>query len=141
VSVFTKRHAGPAVRGVAALLLAVTVLLPAGSGCQLPGQRKALVTADSPRDVLERCARAAEAMHFKVKAIDRAHLVVVAEGRVEGRLAFHEVRLSIAVIHEEGKLYRVEAIATSDGRGIRAGAEKKARRIFFEKLAQGGGVH
>ena len=98
------------------------------------------MTADSPRDVLERCARAAEAAHFKVKAIDRAHLVVVAEGRVEWRLRFHDVRLSISVEHESGKLYEVKAIATSDGPGIRAGAERKARRLFFKELEKVGGV-
>jgi hypothetical protein len=127
------------IRSAVSALLAAWIIL--GAGCQLPGQRSEVVSAESPRVVLERCARAAEAMHFKVKAVDRAHLVVVAEGRVEGRLRFHDVRLSITVVHVEGNHYRVEAIATSDERGIRAGAERKARRLFFQRLAERGGVH
>jgi hypothetical protein len=74
-----------------------------------------------------------------VKAVDRAHLIVVAEGRIEGNLRFHDVRLSIKVVHQEGRRYKVEAIATSNARGIRAGAERKARRLFFRELEKTGG--
>jgi hypothetical protein len=122
---------------LAALLLSA-LLLPAA--CLLPGQRSALVEARTPREALDRCAKAAEGMHFKVKAIDRAHLVVVAEGRIEGHLRFHEVRLSIKVVYQGGHQYKVEAIATSNARGIRAGAERKARRLFFHELEEAGGT-
>lgn len=111
----------------------------AGAGCQLPGQRSVEVTAEKPSALLERCAEAIRAMHFHVKAIDRSHLVVIADGNVEGDLDFHPVRLSIKVIHQGGTHYRVEAIATSDERGIRAGTERKARELFFRKLEERGG--
>jgi hypothetical protein len=124
-------------RILAALLLSALVL---SAACQLPGQRSALIEAPTPREALDRCARAAEGMHFKVKAVDRAHLVVVAEGRIEGNLRFHEVRLSIKVVHQEGRRYKVEAIATANTRGIRAGAEGKARRLFFRELGGAGGT-
>ena len=123
-----------------AILLLIALVGPFAAGaCQLPGQTSAEVTAEKPSALLERCAAAVRAMHFDVKAIDRSHLIVIAEGRVEGNLAFHSVNLSIKVIHQESTRYRVEAIATSDERGIRAGAEKKARELFFRKLEQGGG--
>ncbi len=125
----------PLPRTILAALLLGALLSPA---CQLPGQRYTMVEARTPRAVLERCAKAAEGMHFTVKAIDRAHLIVVAEGRIEGSLAFHEVRLSIKVVHKGGHHYKVEAIATSDERGIRAGAEKKARRLFFREPEETG---
>ena len=119
-------------------LIALVASFAAGA-CQLPGQRSAEVTAEKPSALLERCAGAVRAMHFDVKAIDKSHLIVIAEGRVEGNLAFHSVNLSIKVIHQGGTRYRVEAIATSDERGIRAGVERKARRLFFRKLEQAGG--
>ena len=123
------------------ILAALLALAPvASSGCRLPGRRSAEVTADRPSDLLRRCADAARGMHFDVKAVDRSHLVVVAEGKVEGDLAFHPVHLSIKVVHLERTRYRVEAIATSDERGIRAGAEKKARRFFFRELEKRGGL-
>ncbi len=108
----------------------------AGGACQLPGQQATEVTAEKPSALLERCAGAARRMHFDVKAIDRSHLIVVADGKVEGNLAFHPVHLSIKVIHLEGTRYRVEVITTGDERGIRAGAEKKARRLFFRALEE-----
>ncbi|OGP86766.1 MAG: hypothetical protein A2Y95_12630 [Deltaproteobacteria bacterium RBG_13_65_10] len=122
---------------ILALLLFGAILSP--TACQLPGQRSAVIQAQTPREVLERCAKAAEGMHFTVKAIDHAHLVVVAEGRVEGSLSFHEVRLSIKVVYLGDHRYKVEAITTSSERGIRAGAEKKARDFFFRELEEAGG--
>jgi len=124
-----------------AILAALLALAPVVSnGCRLPGPRSAEVTAKKPSDLLRRCADAARGIHFNVKAVDRSHLVVVAEGKVEGDLAFHPVRLSIKVVHLGGTRYRVEAIATSDERGIRAGAEKKARQFFFRELETRGGL-
>ena len=108
----------------------------AGGGCQLPGQQATEVMGEKPSAVLERCAAAARRMHFDVKAIDRSHLIVVAEGKVEGNLAFHPVHLSIKVIHLGQTRYRVEVISTGDERGIRAGAEKKARRLYFRALEE-----
>jgi len=123
------------------ILAALLALVPvASNGCRLPGPRSAEVTAKKPSDLLRRCADAARGMHFDVKAVDRSHLVVVAEGKVEGDLAFHQVRLSIKVVHLGGTRYRVEVITTSDERGIRAGAEKKARRLFFRELEKRGGA-
>jgi len=124
------------------ILAALLVLAPmVDAGCRLPGPRSAEVTAKKPSDLLRRCADAARGgMHFDVKAVDRSHLVVVAEGKVEGNLAFHQVRLSIKVVHLGGTRYRVEVIATSDERGIRAGAEKKARQFFFRELEKRGGA-
>ena len=123
------------------ILAALLVLAPmVDAGCQFPGPRSAEVTADRPSDLLRRCADAARGMHFDVEAVDRSHLIVVAEGKVEGDLAFHQVRLSIKVVHLERTRYRVEAIATSDERGIRAGAEKKARQFFFQELEERGGL-
>lgn len=119
-------------------LAILAALLLAPLACALPGQRSALVRGDDVGLILDRCATAVEAMHFQVKAIDRSHQILLAEGRVEGGLRFHDVRLSIKVVYVEGKKYRVEAIATSDQRGIRAGAEKKARKMFFEKLRETG---
>ncbi|MDP3939758.1 MAG: hypothetical protein Q8R92_16700 [Deltaproteobacteria bacterium] len=116
----------------------IALLFLAGMNCALPGQRSAIVRDDDLGAVLERCAQAAEGMHFDVKAIDRSHQILVAEGRVEGGLAFHEIRLSIKVIHLEGNNYRVEAIATSDERGIREGAQRKAREYFFRELRETG---
>jgi len=118
--------------GLAAL---VFLLLAA---CTLPGPRTREVEADSLRGVLARCSEAAEGMHFKVKAVDRSHHIVIAEGRVEGGLSFHEVRLSIKVTHIDGNRYEVEAIATADERGIREGAEKKTRKLFFRELKETG---
>jgi hypothetical protein len=117
-------------------ILAALLLLPLA--CALPGQRSTLVRGQDVGVILDHCATAVEAMHFQVKAIDRSHQILLAEGRVEGGLRFHDVRLSIKVIHVEGKEYRVEAIASSDQRGIRAGAERKARKMFFEKLRDTG---
>lgn len=121
-------------------ILAALLALVACTGCQLPGPRSKEVTAEKPSALLERCAAAARGMHFTVKAIDRSHLIVIAEGKIEGDLDFHQVRLSIKLIHLEGTRYRVEAVATSDERGIRAGAEKKARQLFFRELEERGGV-
>ncbi|MFQ5456864.1 MAG: hypothetical protein ACE5FC_00215, partial [Myxococcota bacterium] len=59
-------------------------------------------------------------------------------GRVEGGLSFHKVRLSIKVVHLSDQRYRVEAIATADEKGIRAGAEKKTRKLFFRELGETG---
>ncbi len=121
------------------LLVALAAILLLGvTNCALPGQRSTIVRDDNLAAVLERCAQAAEGMHFDVKAIDRSHQILVAEGRVEGGLAFHEIGLSIKVTHVEGKSYHVEAIATSDERGIRQGAERKAREYFFRELRETG---
>ncbi len=106
------------------------------AGCLIPGQRSTEVEAETTGAILERCAEAVERMHFDLKAVDRSHQIVVAEGKVEGGLSFHEVHLSIKVIHLEGRRFRVEAIATADGRGIRAGVEKKARKLFFRELEE-----
>ena len=126
----------PPLRPAARLSFLALVLLGAFSGwtCQLPGPHSDLVTADRPSVLLDRCTLAVRAMHFDVKAVDRSHLIVVAEGKIEGDLAFHTVRLSIKVVHLEGSRYRVEATATSDERGIRAGVEQKARQHFFREL-------
>ncbi len=118
--------------GLAALLF---LLLTA---CALSGPRAREVEADSLRVVLARCADAAEGMHFKVKAVDHSHHIVIAEGRVEGGLSFHQVRLSIKVTHIGGRRYQVEAIATADEKGIREGAEKKTRKLFFRELMETG---
>jgi hypothetical protein len=116
----------------------IAILLLGVLNCALPGQRSALVREDNLGAVLDRCAQAVKAMHFEVKAVDRSHQILLAEGRVEGNLNFHDVRLSIKVVHVVGKTYRVEAIATADERGIRAGAERKAREFFFRELRQTG---
>jgi hypothetical protein len=126
----------PAAGILAALALIASILAAA---CQLPGQKSMEISAENPSALLERCAEAARAMHFDVKAIDKSHLIVVADGKVEGALRFHTIHLSIKVIHLAGTGYRVEAIATSDERGIRAGAERKARRLFFRELEKRGG--
>lgn len=123
------RFSAPGLTALVFLLLAA---------CALPGPQAKEVEADSLRVVLAHCAEAAEGMHFKVKAVDRSHHIVIAEGRVEGGLSFHEVRLSIKVTHIEGRRYEVEAIATADERGIREGAEKKARKLFFRELRESG---
>jgi len=125
----------PRYRAALQILCALALLAGlAGAGCRLPGKRSTEIQADKPSALLERCAQTVRAMHFEVKAIDRSHLIVVAEGKVEGNLAFHPVRLSIKVVHREGTRYRVEVTATGDERGIRAGAEKKAREMFFREL-------
>ncbi len=121
------RFSGPGLAALVFLLLAA---------CTLPGPRAREVEADSLRVVLAHCAEAVEGMHFEVKAVDRSHHIVIAEGRVEGGLSFHEVRLSIKVTHIDGSRYQVEAIATADERGIREGAEKKARKLFFRELRE-----
>jgi hypothetical protein len=128
-AVSTPRRLRPALAAIFILVLL---------GCQLPGQRSALVREENLGAVLDNCERAVKAMHFEVKAVDRSHQILLAEGRVEGNLAFHDIRLSIKVIHVAGDSYRVEAIATSDERGIRAGAERKARELFFRKLRETG---
>jgi hypothetical protein len=92
------------------------------------------VEAKTTGALLDQCAQAIEQMHFELKAVDRSHQILLAEGRVEGKLSFHEIRLSIKVVHLEGQRFRVEATATADGRGIRAGAERKARKLFFREL-------
>lgn len=124
----------PAVRRLA---LGVLIFLLFGA-CALPGPRSQNVRADSLGAVLARCSEAVEGMHFTVKAVDRSHHIVIAEGRVEGGLSFHKVRLSIKVVHLGDQRYRVEAIATADEKGIRAGAEKKTRKLFFRELGETG---
>jgi hypothetical protein len=104
------------------------------AGCLLPGRRSAEVEGETTGAILDQCAEAVERMHFDLKAVDRSHQIVVAEGKVEGGLSFHEVRLSIKVVHLEGRRFRVEADAAANERGLRAGAVKKARKLFFREL-------